>query len=140
MFEAARRATATDENDERYRQLGDNWMGEQGVKDERVSHLEYWGLVPVSMLREHGCEIPEDIEDEDSIEGLVALGADGLVIKACVNPVGRRPFYVAPYKKRPHIIFGQGVAEAMRDSQKMVNSSARLIADAARASSRSSCR
>ena len=126
---AAQRATATDENDERYRQLGDNWMGEQGVKDERVSHLEYWGLVPVSMLREHGCELPEDIEDEDSIEGLVALGADGLVIKACVNPVGRRPFYVAPYKKRPHIIFGQGVAEAMRDSQKMVNSSARLIVD-----------
>lgn len=129
VLEAARRATSRDEHDLRYIQLGDNYMGENGEKDIRVSVLEYWGLVPVRMLREAGCDLPPDTLEEDSIEGLVVLAADGIVIKACVNPLGRRPFYVAPYKKRPHVIYGQGVAEMMRDSQKMVNSSARLIID-----------
>ena len=129
VLEAARRATAYDSNDKRYIQIADNYMGQQSTKDNRVSTLEYWGLVPVEMLADAGVELPEDADREDSIEALVVLGADGIVIKACVNPLGRRPFYVCPYKKRPHVIYGMGVAEAMRDSQKMINSAARMIID-----------
>jgi hypothetical protein len=131
VMEAARRASAVtnDSEDFTYIQLGDNYMGTQGEKDDRVSTLEFWGLVPVEYLQETGCELPDDVDDEDSIEALVVLGADGIILKVCVNPIGRRPFYVCPYKKRPHVIYGVGVAEAMRDSQKMVNSSARMIID-----------
>lgn len=129
VFEAARRASASDQDDTKYIQLGDNYMGVQGEKDKRVSVLEYWGLVPVQMLKDAGVECPADIDDEDSIEALVVLAADGIVIKACVNPLGRRPFYVCPYKERPGQIYGAGVAEAMRDSQKMINSAARLLID-----------
>lgn len=130
VAEAARRATATDDSDTRYIQLADNYTGTQGDKDDRVSVLEYWGLVPVRLLRAENCEgLPEDANDEDSIEALVVLAADGVVIKCCVNPLGFRPFFVCPYKKRPHVIYGMGVAEMMRDSQKMINSSARMIID-----------
>jgi hypothetical protein len=130
VMEAAERAKKGDEDDKTYVQLGDNYTGENGVKDEKVSILEYWGLVPVSMLRDAGCgEIPEDVAEDDAIEALVVLAADGVVIKACVNPIGRRPFYVCPYKEKPGQIYGAGVAEDMRDSQKMVNSSARLYVD-----------
>lgn len=129
VSEAARRASASDKDDTKYIQLGDNYMGEQGEKDKRVSVLEYWGLVPVQMLKDAGVECPTDVDDEDSIEALVVLAADGIVIKACINPLGRRPFYVCPFKERPGQIHGSGVAEAMRDSQKMINSSARLIID-----------
>lgn len=130
VFEAARRATTTDASDETRRvQLADNFMGEQGEKDERVSVLEYWGLVPVSMLKDAGCDVPADVVEEDSIEAVVVIAADGIVVKACINPLGRRPFYVAPWKRRPHCIYGEGPAESMRDSQKMINSSARMIID-----------
>lgn len=128
--EAKRRATSEDSNDKRYEQMGDNYTATSGIKDKRVSVLEYWGLVPVEYLREYGCqEVPKDLEDDDTVEALVVLASDGIVIKACLNPLGFRPFYVCPYKKIPHQIYGEGVAGAMRDSQKMINSSARLIID-----------
>jgi len=129
--ETARRVSVNDHDDHRWEMMADNYMGDKGKKDEKVPVLEYWGLVPVSMLREAGVEIPDDpdITNEDSIESLVVLAADGIVIKATVNPLGFRPFYVAPYKKVPHQIYGVGVAELMRDSQKMINSAARLYVD-----------
>ena len=127
--EAARRASNQDPSDTRYIQMADNYMGEHGVKDARVSSLEFWGLVPAAHLAEAGTLLPEGTEEEDSLEACVCLGADGIVTKAIVNPTGVRPFKVCPYKKRPHQAYGQGVAEAMRDSQKMINSIARLIID-----------
>lgn len=129
--EAARRVSVNDKDDHRWEMMADNYMGDKGKKDEKVPVLEYWGLVPISMLREAGVEIPEDedLTEEDSIEALTVLAADGIVIKAAVNPLGFRPFYVAPYKKVPHQIYGVGVSELMRDSQKMINSGARLYID-----------
>lgn len=127
--EAARRGAVNNENDKTYILLGDNYTGTQGEKDKRVPILEYWGLVPVKMLREAGVQVPEEAHEEDSLESLVMLAADGLVIKACVNPLGRRPFYVCPFKEKPGQIYGTGPAEMMRDSQKMINSAARLLID-----------
>lgn len=129
MLAAARVSERSEDEDGRIRQLGDNYMGEQGKKDERISALEYQGLVPVHLLEEAKVQIPNGVHEHDSIEAYAVLGADGIVVKACVNPIGRRQFHVCPYKKRPHVIYGQGVAEAMRDSQKMINSGARLYVD-----------
>jgi len=132
VLEAARRATSDDPNDMKYVQLGDNYMGVQGEKDKRVSVLEYWGLVPLRMLIEAGAEIPEDLEVDSpdaDVEALVVLAADGIVCKATVNPLKERVFWVCPYKKRPGVIYGTGVAEMMRDSQKIINSAVRLLID-----------
>lgn len=129
VFEAARRATTDDPNDKTRIQLADKYTGVSHEKDNRVSVLEYWGLVPVAMLKAAGVECPEDVDDEDSIEALVVLAADGIVIKACINPLGRRPFFVCPFKSIPGQIYGVGPAESMRDSQKMINSAARLYID-----------
>lgn len=129
--EAARRATSTDPNDKKYIHLADNYTGEQGDKDVRVSSLEYWGLVPKQALIDAGVKEAAGPEyaDDEAIEAKVCLAADGLVTYAKINTLGRRPFYVCPYKSLPHMIPGTGVAWAMRDSQKMINSSARLIID-----------
>ncbi len=129
VLEASQRATLSDQNDKKYIQLGDNYTGDQGVKDEKISVLEYQGLVPVRLLKSVGAEIPQGYGDNDYIESIVVLAADGIVIKAVVNPLGKRQFKVCSFKKRPGIILGQGVAEAMRDSQKMINSAARLLID-----------
>jgi hypothetical protein len=124
------RATNGDTNDKRRDMMGDNWMGENGEKDKKIPVLEYWGLVPAGMLRSYGvADIPTDLEDDDSIEALVVLAADGILIKCCINPLGFRPFYVCPYKKIPHQIYGEGVGGLMRDSQKMINSATRMLID-----------
>lgn len=128
-IEALKRLNTRSDDDKKFIQLGEKYTGEESPKDEKISVLEYWGLVPVRMLREYGEEIDPGIDDNDSIEALVVLAADGIVIKAQVNPLGRRPFFVCPFKERPGQIYGVGVAEAMRDSQKMINSVARLIID-----------
>jgi hypothetical protein len=124
------RASAVDPNDKRRDMMGDNWMGEHGIKDKKIPVLEYWGLVPAGMLRSFGLtDVPEDLDEDDSIESLIVLAADGIIIKACLNPLGFRPFYVCPYKKIPHQIYGEGVAGLMRDSQKMINSATRMLID-----------
>lgn len=128
--EAKRRAAAADPNDKTCEMMGDNWTGEQGTKDKKISVLEYWGLIPVGMLRAAGVnDVPEELEDDDSMEALAVLAADGILIKCCLNPLGFRPFYVSPYKKIPHQIYGEGVAGLMRDSQKMINSATRMMID-----------
>jgi hypothetical protein len=129
VLEAARRATNNDPNDKRYIQLGERYAGVQGEKDKRVSVVEYWGLVPVSALKAHKAQLPDDVGDDESIEALVVLAADGIVCKATVNPLGFRPFFGCPCKERPGVLAGMGFAEAMRDSQKMVNSAARMYID-----------
>lgn len=130
VLEASLRASLRDA-DEHYKhiQLGDNYTGERGVKDSRISVLEYQGIVPAGLLRAQGTAVPRDLHDDDGIEAIVHLAADGIVIKAVVNPLRNRQFRNCPYKKRPHSIYGHGVAEAMRDSQKMINSAARLLID-----------
>jgi hypothetical protein len=117
------------EEEKKYIQLGDNYTGTGGMKDSRISVLEYQGWAKVGMLRDAGAEIPEGMDDESMTECMVVLAGDGTVIKAAVNLLGMRLFHSCPYKKRPHSIYGSGVAELMRDSQKMINSSARMIID-----------
>jgi len=117
------------EEEKKYIQLGDNYTGVSGIKDSRISVLEYQGWAKVGMLRDAGAEIPEGMEDESMTECIVVLAGDGTVIKAAVNLLGMRLFHSCPYKKRPHSIYGSGVAELMRDSQKMINSSARMLID-----------
>ena len=129
VIEAAQHARTADPNDKNWIRMGDNYMGESTPKDARVSTLEYWGLVPAAYLREEGAKVPKETDDGEAIESLVVIAADGVVIKAKVNPLPRRPFYVCPFKERPNCIYGEGVGESMRDSQKMINSGARLYID-----------
>lgn len=126
--ECAKLSAGSDE-DFKYVQLGDNYTGENGEKDNRIGVIEFWGLVKAGDLRAEGETVSEEIADDELIEALVALAGDGTVIKSCVNPMGRRVFNVCPYKKIPHSIYGHGVAWAMRDSQKMINSAYRMIID-----------
>lgn len=133
VLEAARRATSEDTDDLRRIMLSDRYMGTQGDKDKRVSALEYWGLVPVKILmglpEAMKVDIPDGITEDDDLECLVVLAADGIPCKVALNPLGFRIFWPCPCKERPHIIYGEGIAEAMRDSQRMVNSAARMLID-----------
>ena len=127
--DAIQKADQYNPDDKKYIMLGDNYTGTEGDKDKRVPVLEFWGLVPVSMLASAGVEIPSNIDADDIVEAVVVLAADNILLKAELSPFEKRPFHICQYKRRPNIIFGQGVAELMRDSQRMINSIIRLIID-----------
>jgi hypothetical protein len=124
-------AVHTDEDDDGRRiYMGDNLTGNNAPKDSKINVLDFWGLVPAGMLRAEGVkDIPDDIEDDDQVEANVVLGGDGVVLRAVYNDLKERPFYVCPYKEVPFSCYGHGVAWSMLDSQKIINSSARLIID-----------
>ena len=130
----ARSSDADDEWD--YKQLGDNYMGPDGYKDERISLFEFQGLVPVGALKEHLQDkemLPKELRDPSmdsrSIEALVTIAGNNQVIRALPNLTGYRQYMVCPYKKRPHSIYGVGPAEDMMDSQQIINSAYRLMID-----------
>lgn len=128
--DAIKYVTPTDEYDNRDKQMGEKFMGQRGEKDDKIVMVEFWGQAPAEYLRNIGLDVPEDAEDGDYLECVVNLAADGFITKAVLNPLnGFRPFWPCPYKKVPNQIYGMGVAELMRDSQKMINSAARMIID-----------
>lgn len=129
---------------EEYRKLevqqGQNYMGEQNPKDLKVTVVEYWGQAPYALVKPHLKEVPEGVsnKDTDLVECAVELACissetDVLssikILKANLNPSGDRIFKVCPYIKNPGSPWGIGVAESIRDSQKLINSFARLTVD-----------
>lgn len=129
---------------EEYRKLevqqGQNYMGEQNPKDLKVTVVEYWGQAPYALVKPHLKEAPEGVSNKetDLVECSVVLACianetDVLssikILKAALNPSGDRIYKVCPYIKNPGSPWGIGVAESIRDSQKLINSFARLMVD-----------
>jgi hypothetical protein len=129
---------------EEYRKLevqqGQNYMGEQNPKDLKVTVVEYWGQAPYRLIKEHLKEQPEGVSNKETdlvecsvVLACIASETDVLssikILKARLNPSGDRIFRVCPYIKNPGSPWGIGVAESIRDSQKLINSFARLMVD-----------
>ena len=126
-------------NDEQIIQ-GQNYMGEQPPKDIKVTVVEYWGQAPYALVKPHLKEVPEGVSNKetDLVECSVTLACQYndsdvissiYILKAQLNPSGDRIFKVCPYIKNPGSPWGIGVAESIRDSQKLVNSLTRLMVD-----------
>lgn len=124
-------------------QQGYNYMGQQEPKDVKITVLEYWGQAPYSLVKPYLSEEEKqekDVEykDSDLIECSVVLSgyaseSDVLssinILKAKLNPSGDRIYRVCPFIKNPGSPWGTGVAESIRDSQKLINSLTRLMVD-----------
>lgn len=119
------------DKDKTDKQLGDKFMGFEVIKDGKIPLVEFWGLVPAKMLREYGANVPENIKDDEDCEACVSMIDDsvGTIIKAKYNFYGYRPFMVFGVKKIPNSVYKHSIAGLMDDSQKMVNSAARLYID-----------
>ncbi len=126
-------------NDEQIIQ-GQNYMGEQPPKDIKVTVVEYWGQAPYALVKPHLKDVPEGVSNKetDLVECSVTLACQYndsdvissiYILKAQLNPSGDRIFKVCPYIKNPGSPWGIGVAESIRDSQKLVNSLTRLMVD-----------
>lgn len=128
-------------DDERARVTqGDNYMGTDAIKDTKIAVLEFWGSVAYGYLKEYlpVSEKNGNIDDNQMVEcAVIAAGCESgannmsalSILSVHLNPTGKRIFKVCPFIKKPGSPRGIGIAELIRDSQKIMNSLHRLILD-----------
>ncbi len=97
---------------------------------ERWEVLEYWGYIPVDILREHGVKVSEELEELQEINTNVWI-CNGQILRLVLNPFkpSRIPYYAVPYEINPYSFFGIGVAENMSDTQTLMNGFMRMAVD-----------
>ncbi len=98
--------------------------------EDLIDALQLWDNVQGSDLLDWGLdkkEIPDPALSYPCEVWLVGT----TVIRAVLNydPLGRKPYYVTSYEKIPGAVAGKGVTDLCRDSQNMVNASARSLAN-----------
>lgn len=96
--------------------------------DELIDALQYWGTVQGQMLLDWGMDkkqIPDPLAEYHVEAWLIG----NYVIKAVLNydPLRRKPYYAASYENVPGNIWGNSVADLVRDSQDVVNAAARSL-------------
>lgn len=97
---------------------------------ERWEVLEYWGYVPVKLLREQGLKVDKDLDD-DTVLGANIWTSCNYVLRAVLNPFNpeRIPYFAAPFEINPYSFFGIGIAENMEDTQILMNGFMRMAVD-----------
>lgn len=96
--------------------------------DGLIDALQYWGSVPGQLLLDWGMtkeEVPEPTKEYQVEAWLIGQ----YVIKAVLNgdPLCRRPYYAASYERVPGNIWGNGVADLVRDPQDVANAAVRSM-------------
>jgi hypothetical protein len=98
--------------------------------DDLIDALQLWDSISGKLLVEWG--VPEeDIEDQALSYPCEVWLIGGTVIRAVLNydPLARKPYYLTSYEAKPGSVDGKGVADLCRDSQSMVNATARAMAN-----------
>lgn len=89
----------------------------------------FYGDVTVSELLAAGCDC-EDMPMEKSFPAIITM-VNNRPIKAALNPLddGQFPYDVIPWKRRPGMPWGMGVARQMRTPQRIVTAATRNMMD-----------
>ena len=98
--------------------------------EDLVDALQLWDSIPGKLLIDWGLS-EEEIEDPSLSYPCELWMIGNTVIRAVLNydPLGRKPYYLTSYEAKPGSVDGKGVADLCRDSQAMVNATARAMAN-----------
>lgn len=96
--------------------------------DQKMDVLEFWGPVQGKDLKEWGFQ--GNLEPFTYYEVNAWLVGNN-VIRAVMNPdpLGRRPYHVASWRKIAGSFWGESLMKIVRDVQRMCNNAARSLAD-----------
>lgn len=96
--------------------------------EARIEALQFWGSVQGLMLLEFGMP-PEEIEDLLAEYHIEAWLIGNYVIKAEINgdPLGRKPYFKASYRRRNGQFWGIGLPEIIKDIQDTCNAAVRNL-------------
>lgn len=91
--------------------------------------LIYNGYLPARLAMEFNVGVPPGTESDDMLEVEVFACGDH-ILRIVLNPypLGRRPYYVSGFQRRAGCIWFDSLPGILRDSQRMVNASARALA------------
>jgi len=95
-----------------------------------IDAIQLWDEIEGRLLLEWGMT-EEDVPDPDLSYACEVWLIGSTVIRAVLNydPVNRKPYYVTSYEQKPGSVAGNGVADLCRDSQAMVNATARALSN-----------
>lgn len=94
------------------------------VKDFEA--VAYYGLVPGALLIPYGVD---RIKDPQAAVEAEVWTCNDVVIRAILNPhpLGRRPFYGTSFETIPGSVWGRGLPQILRDTQRIANSAGRSL-------------
>lgn len=100
------------------------------VTDDLIDAIQLWDSVQGKYLLDWGLS-EKDIPDPSMTYPCEVWLIGGTVIRAVLNydPLGRKPYYLTSYEQLPGAVEGKGVTDLCRDSQAMVNATARALAN-----------
>lgn len=103
---------------------GDKWRDPEG----RIDALQFWGTVTGHMLKSYGMS-EREIGDLDASYPVEVWIIDRWVIKAEINPhpLGKTPYFVDSFRKRPGAFWGYGLPTILKDIQDVCNATARAL-------------
>lgn len=95
------------------------------TSDNRYDTLIFYGKVKGDLLAKHGVEV-DDVQKQYEAEVWVCAG---MVIRAMLNPhpLGRRPYHTCSFENVPGSIWGRGLPQLLRDTQRICNGAARSL-------------
>jgi len=98
--------------------------------DDLIDAIQLWDEIEGRLLLEWGMS-EDEIPDPDLSYSCEVWVIGSTVIRAVLNydPVNRKPYYVTSYEQKPGSVAGNGVADLCRDSQAMVNATARALSN-----------
>ena len=90
--------------------------------------LIYNGCLPARLALEFNVPVPPGTESDDMLEVEIFACGDH-ILRLVLNPypLGRRPYYVSGFQRRAGDIWFDSLPSILRDSQRMVNASARAL-------------
>lgn len=98
--------------------------------DDLIDALQLWDSIEGKLLIEWGVD-EEEIDDASMSYPCEVWLVNNIVIRAVLNydPLARKPYYLTSYEAKPGAVDGKGVTDLCRDSQAMVNATARALAN-----------
>jgi len=115
--------TLTSETERSYRDKRDPMVG-GGAPRDSVEALQFWGMVPGSMIEEWGMS---GVEDPNEYYAVTAGQVGGYVVRAIINPdkLGRSPYYCTSFEHSADSLYGESLPKKIRDAQRAICASAR---------------
>ena len=106
-----------------------NMLSTAFQKRDQFEIWYFYGSIKVEELIAAGCDC-EGADPDKSLPAIITI-VNNRIIKAALNPLdnGEFPYDVIPWKRRPGIPWGLGVARQMRYPQRIVTAAARNLMD-----------
>jgi hypothetical protein len=104
-------------------------LNTEAARKSQFEVWHYYGSVTAGELRAAGVDVG-DAPENKSFPAMIDMVNDR-VIRASLNPLdtGEFPYDVIPWKRRPGMPWGMGVARQMRYAQRMLTAAARNLMD-----------